>query len=473
TTTLNSSFGGNVQISDINIDNDGLHIIVNHKNHGMYFEDNYVKISGVESDISPSKLTSPYTYQDTGSILVADSSNFETFENIPVGETNPGYALIGRELFEYTSVSGGSLNGVTSLGIADPSFFGFLPVLRSGIIPTNTPVYKYELNGVSLRRINKVHYLGDADSSYPISFDSYAIKIQMDQSGTDRFTGADFSKLYFNTSKSSGGFNIKASQNIPFEIITPMVQNTTVQGTSINAEIRTITGSSSSGQEIPYVDSGFEPVTLNKPNYLSNTKIIASRVNELAKLDSIKNKKSMNMRLFLNSVDPRVSPVIDTQRVSAILTSNRVNKVIDNYITDNRVNSIGTDPSAFQYITKEITLENPASSIKILLDAHINEYCDIRAFYAIGESQNFIPIFTAFPGYRNLDSRQQVIDLANSDGLPDVFIQPSLALGFESSNIDFREYSFTADQIPSFRFYRIKLVLTSTNQTYPPRVRNL
>ena len=34
--------------------------------------------------------------------------------------------------------------------------------------------------------------------------------------------------------------------------------------------------------------------------------------------------------------------------------------------------------------------------------------------------------------------------------------------GFESGDLEFTEYTFTADQLPSFRSYRIKLVLTST-----------
>lgn len=472
TTTLNSLSGGNVQISDINIESDGLHIVANHKNHGMYFDDNYVRISGVESDIAPTKLTSDYAFDSVGSILIADSSNFSTFENVGVGTTNPGYVLIGNELFEYESVSTGSLNGITRIGYIDPTFFN---TLSSASIthPTGTPVYKYELGGVSLRRINTTHYLADATVEDPISFDSYNLKIQMDLNGNDRTDGSSFPLLYFNQTKSAGGFNVKATQNIPFEIITPSVQNITVQGTTINAEIRTITGSSISGNEIPFIDSGFEPVALNKSTYFTNPKIIASKVNEDEKLGSLMGKKSMNLRLFLNTTNSRVSPVIDTQRVSAILTSNRINKVITNYATDNRVNTIGTDPSSFQYISKEITLENPASSIKILLDAHINNYCDIRAFYAIGEDQNFIPIFTPFPGYNNLDSKKQIINFENSNGLPDVFIQPSLSLGFDSGTIDFKEYTFTADQLPSFRSYRIKLVLTSTSQVYPPRVRNL
>jgi hypothetical protein len=472
TTTLNASSGGNVQISAINVDSDGLHIVVNHKNHGMYFDDNYVRISGAETDVPPTKLTSDYSFDATSSILVADSSKFTTFENVGVGTTNPGYALIGNELFEYQSVTTGSLDNVTRIGYIDPTFFN---TLASSAIthPTGTPVYKYELDGVSLKRINTTHYLKNVTVSNPISFDSYNIKIQMDLNGVDRSTGSSFPKLYLNQTKSAGGFNIKATQNIPFELVTPSVQNITVQGTSINAEMRTITGSSISGNEIPFTDSGFEPVTLNKTNYLSTPRIIASKINEDAKLGAFMGKKSMNLRMFLNSVDSRVSPVIDTQRVSAILTSNRINKVITNYATDNRVNSIGTDPSAFQYISKEISLENPATSIKILLDAHINNYCDVRAFYSIGEEQNFIPIFTPFPGYNNLDGKKQIISFENSNGLPDVFVQPSLSFGFESNNIEFREYSFTADQLPSFRFYRIKLVLTSTSQVYPPRVRNL
>ena len=39
---------------------DGLHITVNHKNHGMYHEQNLVTISDVTSDIPPTKLSVPY-----------------------------------------------------------------------------------------------------------------------------------------------------------------------------------------------------------------------------------------------------------------------------------------------------------------------------------------------------------------------------------------------------------------------------
>ena len=38
---------------------------------------------------------------------------------------------------------------------------------------------------------------------------------------------------------------------------------------------------------------------------------------------------------------------------------------------------------------------------------------------------------------------------------------------------EFKEYTFTATDVPSFKFYRIKIVMTSTSQSYPPRMRNL
>ena len=458
TTSLN---GTGVEVNEIIEESDGRHVKIDHKNHGMYFKDNLVTISNAESDIKPTKLSIQLAADSTGSISVDDSSAFGTFENVGVGTTNSGYLLIGNEIIGYTSVSGGVIGGNIVRG-TNPTTH-----------PIGSPVYKYELNGVSLRRINKTHDLNDVTVIEPITFDSYNIKLDMSSDGVDRSVGTSFPILYANQTKSSGGYNTRATQNMPFEIITPLIQNLTVQGTSLSAEVRTITGSSISGNEIPFTDIGFEPITINAPNYLDSTRIIASKVNEDNKLANLPGNKSMNMRLTLGTVDSRVSPVLDTQRISTILTSNRVNSVIENYATDARVGTINEDPSAFQYISKEITLENPASSIKIILDAHINLYSDIRAFYSISENSNFDPIFTPFPGYTNLNTRGEIINLEDNTGLSDKFISPSNSIGFTSPELEYREYVFTSDQLSSFRSYRIKLVMTSTNQVYVPRVQNL
>lgn len=458
TTYLN---GTGVLVDEIIEEFDGLHIKVDHKNHGMYFSDNLVTIYNAQSDIKPTKLSTQLLADSTGSISVDDSSVFSTFENVGVGTTNPGYLLIGDEIIEYTSVSPGIIGGNITRGSLPKTY------------PVGTPVYKYELNGVSLRRINKTHNLNNVTITDPITFDSYNIKLDMSSDGIDRSVDNGYPVLYSNQTKSTGGYNTRATQNMPFEIITPLIQNLTVQGTSLSAELRTITGQSLSGNEIPFTDIGFEPITINAPNYLDSTRIIASKVNEDNRLSNLPGNKSMNMRLILGTTDTRLSPVLDTQRISTILTSNRVNSVIENYATDARVDTIDEDPSALQYISKEIVLENPASSIKILLDAHINLYSDIRAFYAISENQNFDPIFTPFPGWNNLDEQGRIINFEDSSGLSDTFVSPSSSIGFTPPELEYKEYVFTADQLPSFRSFRIKLVMTSTNQVYVPRVRNL
>jgi hypothetical protein len=458
TTNLN---GTGVLVNEIITETDGLHIKIDHKNHGMYSNNNLVIISNAQSDVKPTKLSIQYAADSTGSISVDNSSSFSTFENVGVGTTNAGYLLIGDEVISYTSTSGGVIGGTIIRGTNPKTY------------PTGTPVYKYELNGISLRRINKTHNLNNVTVSNPITFDSYNIKVEMSSDGVDRSVGTNFPVLYANQTKSIGGYDTRATQNMPFEIITPLVHNVTVQGTSLSAEVRTITGSSISGTEIAFTDAGFEPIIINAPNYLDSTRIIASKVNENSKLPNLPGNKSMNMRLTLGTANTRLSPVLDTQRISAILTSNRVNSVITNYATDARVDSIDEDPSAFQYISKEINLENSASSIKIILDAHINLYSDIRAFYAISENSNFNPIFTPFPGYTNINTKGEIINIEDSDGSSDNFVSLSNSIGFTSPELNYKERTFTENELPQFRSYRIKLVMTSTNQVYVPRVKNL
>ena len=470
-TALNGGFVPIDSVTTIDNLNDGLHIIVNHKNHGMYFDENFVTIGNVASDTIPTTLSSEYTSTSTGAIPVSNSTNFATFENVGVALTNKGYVLIGDEIISYTETSPGSLGGTIERAVG--SSYGTQKVART--YPAGTPVYKYELGGVSLFRINKTHDLNNVTVSDPISFDSYAIKLDMGPStvSTGRTDGIALPKLFINQTKSSGGVDIKATQNIPYEIIAPQVHNTTVNGTSISAAIRTVSSVSLSGNEIPHVDNGFQGVTLNTANYLTSPRAIYSDINETTFLTDIPGNKSLNMRVTLESSDSRITPVIDLQRVSAILTSNRINKPFTDaqYITDSRVNSPNQDPHAFQYISKEITLENPATSLKILLNGHINPYSDMRAFYAISDSQGFTPIFRPFAGYENISLG--TFDPANSTGHPDFYIQPSTNLGFISENLNYSEYTFTADQLPSFRSYRIKIVLTSTNQVYVPRIKDL
>ena len=302
----------------------------------------------------------------------------------------------------------------------------------------------------------------------------------MGANGIGRTSAESYPLLKLKETKSDGGIDIHATQNMPFEVITPMIQNTTVSGTSLSGEIQTVSGTSvnngsGQGSDTPFVVQSVESIGINKINYLNSPRIIASRVNETnnASLTVLPGDRSFNMTLNLSTDDPRISPTIDTERITAILTTNRVDRLISDFTTDNRVNSLENDPSSFQYITKENVLETSSTSLKIILDAHINEYTDIRAFYAISENQGFEPIFVPFPGFNNLNEKGQIISVDKSDGKTDTFTPPSEASGFVSSELQFKELTFSINDLPSFKSFRVKFIMTSTNQAYVPRVSSL
>ena len=380
--------------------------------------------------------------------------------------------MIGDEVIEYTSTTSTSVGGNITRGINNTLIDTY---------PIDTPVYKYELGGINLSRINKTHDLQDVTIDNPITLDSYHIKLDMSQkygsigatNNADRSTGQGLPKLFIGGSKTTGGEKIKATQNIPFEMIKPSVHNISVEGTSITGQIRTITSQSISGTEIPYINNGFEDVTLNANNYLDSPRAIYSKVNEDRKLDFIEGNKSLQMRLFLNTTNTKLSPQIELQRCNIYTTSNRVNSEIADFATDSRVNTVTSDPTACQYISKEIIIENPATSLRVMLDAHVNSTSDIRAFFAISGDPGLEPIFTPFPGHFNIDSRGLIIDEKDNDGRPNKLVTKSNKDGFGYTDCHFKEYVFEIDRLPSFRTYRIKIVMTSTSQVFVPRMRDL
>jgi len=458
--------GGGVFVSSTPIvESDGLHIKVNHRNHGMHSLTNTSVISNVASDIDPAKLALEYssTSSDLISISAGFSTTFSTFENVGISTTNPGYILINSEIISYTGVVGDTLTGITR-GIDSTS-------IKTHSI--NSFVYKYELDGVSLRRINTTHQLQDSTISNPIGLDYYYIKVGMNTNGIDRTVGTSLPKLYLNSTKSTGGVNINATQNIPFEVARPIVQTVVHPETQLNAEIRTTSGSSISGSEISFENEEFVPLSLDQDNYFSTPRIVASYINESTKLTTNLQNKSMEVRFNLATTDSRLSPVIDLDRVGMILVSNRVNNVITDYATDSRVSTIKDDPSAFIYATNNIQLEIPATSIRVIVSAYINPYADLRALYSITTNPSEDPIYYPFPGYSNRIESGEVIDPADNDGTSDTFVPKNDTLGFGSNEITFKDYEFTVDNLESFRYFSIKLIGTSTNQSYPPRLRDL
>ena len=82
--------------------------------------------------------------------------------------------------------------------------------------------------------------------------------------------------------------------------------------------------------------------------------MIASRINETNNTvtQNSPGSRSFNMTLTLETSNPNLSPVVDLQRMSAVLISNRVDAPITNYKQDPRVKTLFDDPTASQYLSR-------------------------------------------------------------------------------------------------------------------------
>lgn len=450
---------------------DGLHFKVSHNDHGMYAKNNIVEISGIESDISPTKLTSQYSSTSTNQINIISSDNFATFENVGVSSLNPGYVLINDEIIQYTGITGNTLTGIAR-GV-DGSFVGTHDI--------NDLVFKYEYNGVSLRRINKSHsFTNTSFESYPIELDSYHLKIDNSQNGINRSQSSSFPELYFKSNKTGGSYlytttqknslnGLKASQNIHYNLIHPNISTMLPEKTSISASIRTISGTSVDGDEISFIDNGFEPVTIGSNNELSSMRIICSKQNEISKLEELPGNKSFTMEFVLSTLDSKVSPLIDLERVNIITSANRINRPIIDFTKDSRSNELSEDPNASVYISQKVILEKSADSLKVLFDAYRHESNDIILLYRLfrNDSPENQQIFELFPGYDNLTPDGNIINPKYNSGKSDKFIQSSNRL------TDFSSYEYTAKNLALFNGFQIKIIMTGTDQSKVPNIKDL
>jgi hypothetical protein len=439
--------------------NSGNYIKVDHFDHGMYSDTNKLVISGAESTVPTTTLSAQLLSTDVSIINLSDITNFKTFEGVVVSSDNPGYVKIENEVIRYIDVVNNTLTGIVR-GIDST-----IPLDYAA----NTLVSKYEMNGVSLRRINTNHDISD----YEIGIDNYYIEIDRSANGTDRSSDLiGFPELSFTGESTVGGSSVYATSNISYNALVPVYDVITPGSTSVTATVRTVTGTSVSGNETSFLDNGFEPVQLNTLNVFDSVRIVCSKENEITYLTNLPRSKSFTTGITLNSTDKYLSPVIYLSNASTEFRNNRLDKPVSDYTLDSGSNSITNDPHAASYVSRLVSLTQPASCLKVILSAYRHSSADFRVLYSLvrADSSEVPQAFELFPGYNNLQytntNQYSVVDQSKNDGLPDIFVPPSL-------DNQFLEYQFTADNLDLFVGYVIKIVMSGTNQARPIRIKEL
>ena len=456
--------------------NSGTSYRVNHFNHGMYSSTNKVKIEGISSDVAGSTLSAPISLNETSTISVASTLPFQTFEGVEVNSTTGyiGYVKIGNEIVGYQDATSSGLSIAAS-----PKGRG---VDGTIVIPheIGDTVEKYEVGGVSIRRLEIEQTLGGDD----IGLDYYDLKVDTtDRGGLDLNRSVDTDaygpQLSFKNDSFVGGSNVKSTQNILYSAIVPrynVITPTGVDGasTKLESSIRTVSGTSVDGNEVSFVDQGYQSIQLNSYNNLDKVSVVASKINENEYLPDMPRNKSFTTVLNLSTTNENISPMIYLSGSSTEFISHRLNNPINlnDYPSDSRVNSIVDDPHSAVYYSNFIMLKKPATSLKVLLTASRPESSNIRVLYQLNrlDSSEVQQEFELFPGYGNLIDNDEdgfgdiVIDPVNNDGTSDSFVGPSAR---------FIEYQYTANNLDLFDGYSIKIVMSGTDQSKPPRIREL
>jgi virulence-associated protein VapD len=440
----------------------GNYFLVNHFEHGMHSPTNKLRIDNVLTDLPPTLLTQPLLSTDTV-ISVASTSIFGQFEGSQVSSLNPGYVKIEDEIIKYESVSSSGLIETITRGI------------NSTIVldhDSNSEVYKYEIGGVSLIRVNKTHDISDIG----IEIDRYYVEFDRSNFGSnviDRSSDAslsDTSEISFNTEATSGGSEIVVSKNIQYNSIIPHIALISPDSaTSVSAQIRTISGTSVGGNEVSFIDQGYEDVELGEINDLSSVRIVCSKENEDEYLDSMFRNKSFTAKVDLSSSNPNLSPMIFWKQSSVELLGNRLNNPKMDYINDSRVKTFNNDPHSTIYVSNTVNLLQPATSLKVFVSAFRPSSSDFRVLYSLirPDSSEIEQSFELFPGYNNLtsdfnqDGYPDVIDSSKNSGLPDTRVPESLQR-------QFLDYEYTASNLGEFSGYTIKIVMFGTDQSKYP-----
>ena len=397
--------------------------------------------------------TSSLTAEGT-TVSLGNTSPFASFGGI---STDRGEALIGEELVTYV-VGTGQLT------------------LTRGILNTTASTHAegetiqtYEASGMPLVGINTTFTVPTNTTLINSSnIDNYYLEVNVGGVAPLR-TGN--SLLCFSSEKALGANKVKISQNHQFSTISPQFNVITPGSlTRVTSSIRTISGTSADGSESSFIDQGFEPAILNQTVFLPSPRLVASKINETDKLSSLPKNKSLTLNVDMSSGDPNLSPALDVKNATFILGRNKINNPIglENYATDSRTNQLEDDPHGSIFVTRRVDLEQPATSLKVLVGASVQPEADFRVFYRLfsADSSEVSQTYRPFPGYKNMIDTDgdgfgdTAIDLSLNDGRPDKFVSANQFGRFS-------DYQFTAEDLEQFTGFVIKIVMISTNESFP------
>jgi len=170
-------------------------------------------------------------------------------------------------------------------------------------------------NGIPSSELNTTHTISSID------LDSYVVTV------TTNATSTGF----------IGGSDVYATDNVQYDILQPLVQSQNFSETTTELLVKSTSGRSVDGSEVPYVkQTDGDYVLANESNEYTTPRVIASEINET---NFLSGDKSIGVIAIMASTNDSLSPIIDTHRTSLICIHNKVNNATQSNTNDTNIDS--------------------------------------------------------------------------------------------------------------------------------------
>ena len=213
-------------------------------------------------------------------------------------------------------------------------------------------------------------------------------------------------------------------------------------------------------------DTTFRRIIENENNNFKASKYILSRTLET---NNISGEKSGELSLAITTSDSRVAPVVDLERINAIVVDNKINND-----STNETNASGGNASA-KYMTRILTLADgqDAEDIKVRLNAYKPVNTEIEVYYKIlnGEDsdqfddRNWVLMSQGTSSTVYSDSENEEDFIIFDYGIPSANLTGPLS---QVQYTNSQGITFTG-----FKYMSIKVVMKSSSESIVPRVKDL
>lgn len=263
--------------------------------------------------------------------------------------------------------------------------------------------------------------------------------------------------------KTGNTATIQTINNLELHTLNIQAQQLVFSNNSIQWQVKT-TGTGGS------LDSTFTNIDINDNNDLTAEKIVESRQNEGG-------SKSLQAQATLTSDDPNLSPIIDIERLNAVIVANKINNLTTNEANtaaDHASSVTGNGGSALsKYITRKVTLEDDqdAEDMRVFLTAYKPSGSEISVFYRILNSSDD----TLFNDRAWVQMEQTTTSTIVSD-TKDTNDFKEFQYDIPSTHKDgdgVVQYTNNGVIFERYKNFAVKIVVTSSDKTIVPRFKEL